>query len=229
MADEQTSGGGSAAFRCPWCSAPLPASDLDTCPSCGATLTSGSEAALPGVTAIDHEAILRATREPVRQPRSRILSWLSGAYVEDSVTSEPATDAIAPPDPAVRREILRLEIEAEIADRQAEADSIMADAAVEGRPIPGLDDAEQEVASDADAEATVAPDLDAEANRTTAREAAAEGEAPVAPAAEGEAPVAHAAAPAPAAPAPDAPVAPGAPVAPDAPIAPDPEDDARGA
>jgi hypothetical protein len=137
MADEQTNGGGSAAFHCPWCSAVLPASDLEICPSCGATLSSTAEAALPGVTAIDHEAILRSTREPVRQPRSRLLSWLSGEYVEDSTTPA-APDAISPPDPAVRAEILRLEIEAEIADRQAEADSIMADAAVEGRPMPGL-------------------------------------------------------------------------------------------
>jgi len=137
MVDEQEPGGGSIAFRCPWCSAALPAGDLETCPSCGATLTSAPEAALPGVTAIDHEAILRATREPARQQRSRILSWLSGAYVEDAMAETSATDAIAPPDAAVRREILRLEIEAEIADRQAEADSIAADAAVEGRPIVG--------------------------------------------------------------------------------------------
>lgn len=137
MVDEQASGSGPVAFHCAWCSAALPTGDLDTCPSCGATLSSAPEAALPGVTAIDHDAILRATREPVRQQRSRILSWLSGAYVEDAVAETPATDAIAPPDAAVRREILRLEIEAEIADRQAEADSIAADAAVEGRPVPG--------------------------------------------------------------------------------------------
>jgi hypothetical protein len=137
MAEELPTG--AATFHCPWCSATLPSADLETCPSCKATLTSISsgEAALPGVTAIDHEALLRTNREP-RQPRSRILSWLSGEYVDDGeVPSQP--DAIAPPDLAVRREILRLEIEAEIADKQAEADSIMADAAVEGRPIPALE------------------------------------------------------------------------------------------
>jgi hypothetical protein len=136
MADDLTSGGGSAAFRCPWCSAVLPSTDLEICPSCKATLTSTAEAALPGVTAIDHEAILRAGREPVRQPRSRLFSWLSGEYVEEAAApGDP--QAIAPPDLEVRREILRLEIEAELADRQAEADSILADAAVEGRPLPG--------------------------------------------------------------------------------------------
>jgi hypothetical protein len=141
MADELTTG--APTFHCPWCSASLPSADLETCPSCKATLTSTSsgETALPGVTAIDHEALLRTNREP-RQPRSRLLSWLSGEYVDDGAApSQP--DAIAPPDIAVRREILRLEIEAEIADKQAEADSIMADAAVEGRPIPVLEPDEE--------------------------------------------------------------------------------------
>lgn len=139
MAEELPTGAPSASFHCPWCSAALPSTDLETCPSCKATLTSTSsgEAALPGVTAIDHEALLRVNRD-VRQPRNKILSWLSGEYVDEGkLPSEP--EAIAPPDLAVRREILRLEIEAEIADKQAEADSILADAAVEGRTIPGLE------------------------------------------------------------------------------------------
>jgi hypothetical protein len=168
MAEELTTGAASAAFHCPWCSAVLPSTDLEICPSCKATLTSTGEAALPGVTAIDHEALLRTSREP-RPQRSRILSWLSGEYVEETATpAEP--QAIAPPDLEVRREILRLELEAEIADKQAEADSILADAAVEGRPLPGLepveaDDAEvtEDViaASNGDVpDADAAPELD---------------------------------------------------------------------
>ena len=154
MADELTTGAASAAFHCPWCSAELPSTDLEICPSCKATLSSTGpgEASLPGVTAIDHEALLRTSREP-RPQRNRILSWLSGEYVEETSTPvEP--QAIAPPDLEVRREILRLELEAEIADKQAEADSILADAAVEGRPLPGfeqvaaLDDADDEAAED---------------------------------------------------------------------------------
>ena len=138
MADELT-GAAPATFHCPWCSAALPTTDLEECPSCKATLTSTgtSEASLPGVTAIDHEALLRTNREP-RPQRNRILSWLSGEYVDEN-EGPTQPEAVAPPDLAVRREILRLEIEAEIADKQAEADSIMADAAVEGRPIPGVE------------------------------------------------------------------------------------------
>ena len=190
MADELTTGGGSASFHCPWCSAALPAAALETCPTCGATLTSAPEAALPGVTAIDHEAILRASRQPTRPQRSRLLSWLSGDYVEDSTPRDDGTlAAIAPPDPAVKREILRLEIEAELADRQAEADSIMADAAVEGRPMPGVDapviediDPGDAVATDdvpvapVDTAETLDPEAEAEADDPTFSRAA-DGEA----------------------------------------------------
>lgn len=157
MADELTTGAPSA-FHCPWCSAALSATDLETCPSCKATLTSTGEAALPGVTAIDHEALLRGGREP-RQPRNRLLSWLSGEYVDDGTVPVEA-GAIAPPDPAVRREILRLEIEAEIADKQAEADSILADAAVEGRAIAGLDTEEEGAAGDEPVEDVLAAQVE---------------------------------------------------------------------
>ena len=56
--------------------------------------------------------------------------------------------ALAPPDLAVRREILRLELEAEVANLQAEADAIRAEATVEGR-APGVP-AEDAAAAEAD-------------------------------------------------------------------------------
>jgi hypothetical protein len=116
--------------HCPWCSAELPPEAVENCPSCGATLVGESEAALPGVTAIDAEAIVRNARMPTAQRRSRILSWFGG---EDTTPDEaPAPPgSLAPPPPDVRREILRLELEADIANLQAEADSIVADAALE--------------------------------------------------------------------------------------------------
>ena len=43
--------------------------------------------------------------------------------------------AIAPPDPEVQREILRLELEAEVANLQAEADALLSEAVAEGRVI----------------------------------------------------------------------------------------------
>src|SRR5919197_2875180 len=114
------------AAHCPWCSAPLPSSSEERCPSCGATLVGENESSLPGVTAIDAEAIVRNARSTSGPKRSRLLSWISG---EDTETDEaPAPPgSLAPPPPDVRREILRLELEAEVANLQAEADSILAD------------------------------------------------------------------------------------------------------
>ena len=128
--------------HCPWCSAELPSEATEHCPSCGATLVGESEAPLPGVTAIDAEAIVRNARMPSAPRRSRILSWLGGEdAAPDEVPAPPGS--LAPPPPDVRREILRLELEAEVANLQAEADSIVAEAAVdaddEGVVIVGED------------------------------------------------------------------------------------------
>jgi hypothetical protein len=114
--------------RCQWCSAELPTPDVERCPSCGATLTSaaGTEPQLPGVTSLDPQAIIRA-RSEVTRPRSRILSFLTGEMPPDSGGPlDPAS--IAPPSDEVRREILRLQIEAERADLEAEAVALKSDA-----------------------------------------------------------------------------------------------------
>lgn len=121
--------------RCPWCSAELPAAELpalsapdpERCPSCGATLASatGTEPMLPGVTTLDPEAILRARSQAAR-PRNRILSFLTG----DGFTgTDPAQDpaSFAPPSDDVRREMLRLQVEAERADLEAESVAFKAD------------------------------------------------------------------------------------------------------
>lgn len=113
--------------RCPWCSAVLPAPDVEHCPSCGAALTTatGTEPQLPGVTTLDPTAILRA-RSEVARPRSRILSFITG-----EVSSEPADAAdpasFAPPSDDVRREMLRLQLEAERADLEAETVALKSD------------------------------------------------------------------------------------------------------
>jgi hypothetical protein len=135
MVDDIPSSGGSGERICPWCSAPF-TGDPENCPSCGAALSVDptTDTSLPGLTAIDAAAIVRA-KTPVARPRNRILSWISGEY-PDETPSATEVGALAPPDAEVRREMLRLEIEAEVANLQAEADSLMADATVEGRPPP---------------------------------------------------------------------------------------------
>lgn len=115
---------------CPWCSAAVTPETV-TCPSCNAVLQSTEEPNLPGVTAVDVQAARGENRPP---QRSRLLSWISGEYPEDVLDPADA-QAIAPPDPDVQLEIRRLRLEAEVANLQAEADAILAEAAVEGRVV----------------------------------------------------------------------------------------------
>jgi hypothetical protein len=68
----------------------------------------------------------------VARPRSRLLSWISGEYPDEAPTAADA-GALAPPDAEVRREMLRLALEAEVANLQAEADALIAEATLEGR------------------------------------------------------------------------------------------------
>ena len=143
MADPKTQAD-PGALVCPWCSAAVTA-ETAVCPSCLAILRSDEEHDVPGVTAVDSAALL-ARRPP---QRSRFLSWLGGDDAEPAATTSDV-QAIARPDVDVQREILRLELVAKISDLQAEADSILSDALVEGR----VDDLPDDLRSLATAEAS---------------------------------------------------------------------------
>ncbi len=135
MSEELLSGGGPMSdtdLVCPWCSATLPSADVERCPSCGAALK-GPDAAVPGVTQIDVDAILKS-RSPTQKPRG-LIGWLSGEY-DDGKPATPPPGTLEPPDEAVRREMLRLELaalEAEVLARQVE---VVTEAATEtGEPV----------------------------------------------------------------------------------------------
>ena len=132
---------------CPWCSAPI-VEGVTECPSCGANLTPDGEPNVPGVTAVDPASIMRS--KAAAQPRSRLLSWLTGEE-ERQATSKAEAQAVAPPDIEVRREILRLELEAEVANLQAEVAALQAEAAAEGMTVEADADAAD---SPADGDAT---------------------------------------------------------------------------
>ncbi|MEW5991609.1 MAG: hypothetical protein AB1736_09755 [Chloroflexota bacterium] len=157
MSEPVLSGGGPTPEPgpvCPWCSATLPSADLERCPSCGAALKEPDAAAVPGVTQIDVDAILKG-RAPTPRPRG-IIGWLAGEY-EAETPEAPPPGTLEPPDESVRREMLRLELaalEAEVLARQAE---VVAEVATErGEPVDlenlGLGEAANSDASgDADA------------------------------------------------------------------------------
>jgi hypothetical protein len=128
MADQTLPADTPSESICPWCSAAVvPGSP--TCASCGAILESDEDRDLPGLTAVD-PAALRPETKPAS--RNRLLSWISGEYPEDAPSANEA-QALAPPDAQVQREIIRLELEAEVANLQAERDALLSEAVVEGR------------------------------------------------------------------------------------------------
>jgi hypothetical protein len=111
---------------CPWCSTSVTA-ETETCPTCGAVLIGDEDSVVPGITAVDDKVVRGETRP---QDRNRLLSWISGEYADES-TTEANAQAIAPPDPAVQREIRRLQLEAEIANLTAEVQARRVEAVVD--------------------------------------------------------------------------------------------------
>jgi hypothetical protein len=135
----------------------LPAADATACASCGATLTGESDAQIPGVTALTAPTSSRLSQPP---KRSRLLQWISGDPGDEVNAPEAAPGSLAPPADEVRREIRRLELEAELTNLSAEASAIAADDALEARAANDLVAAEAalQVARDA---RTVTEALDA--------------------------------------------------------------------
>lgn len=114
--------------RCPWCSAELSIPGAERCLACGAALvsqTGGSDPEIRGVTTLDPEAIIRARAE-VAHPKNRLFSFITGEAPPE--TAGPASpESLAPPPDEVRREMLRLQLEARRVDLVAEAVALKSD------------------------------------------------------------------------------------------------------
>lgn len=143
---------------CSWCSTESPGGTVK-CPTCGANLVPESDVDVPGVTAVDAASIIRSKSND--QPSNPVLAWMNSEH----------SRAIAPPDDEVRREILRLELQAEVANLQAEQDALRAEAAVEGRTI---DIPEVAALTDAGSDLDEAPEAAASASRENAAKNSAE-------------------------------------------------------
>jgi hypothetical protein len=94
---------------CPWCSTPIPSS-ADACPKCGALVEGAIAKDIPGLTVVDPKAALGVPDEglipDVVDPRALLKV---GVY-EPAVNPE----AILPPSEAVRLEMRKMELEAQI-------------------------------------------------------------------------------------------------------------------
>jgi hypothetical protein len=94
---------------CPWCSTPIPSS-ADACPKCGALVEGAIAKDIPGLTVVDPTASLGMPDEglipDIVDPRALLKT---GVY-EPAVSPE----AILPPSEAVRLEMRKMELEAQI-------------------------------------------------------------------------------------------------------------------
>lgn len=120
MADSAAAGEPLAVGRCPWCSSPLDDTSVPTCPSCGAALQAQVEGDLPGVTEVDAMALAAQ-----RRARGGGVRALIGLTDEDTAGS-PAGSLPEPPSEDVRREMLRLRIDALEAEIEAQTAALAA-------------------------------------------------------------------------------------------------------
>ncbi len=120
---------------CPWCSASLPAGQPGACPACGAHLVEDEEVVLPGVTAVD-PALLASASTPRKVKRTFGSLLVHNDDDDIPPPTEAEMPALARPDLEVRREMLRLELDARLAALQAEAKAIESEgAAVRGAEV----------------------------------------------------------------------------------------------
>lgn len=133
--------------------------DQPTCPSCGANLQGDSEAEIEGVTALDQDTRVRlglAQRAAHPPPRRGLLGWMGGDP-EPELVLDPETVAILeeasvePPSEAVRREMLRLEMEDLQRELERAAATTMPVDLVIAEGDPGSGDATEPDASEPDA------------------------------------------------------------------------------
>jgi len=93
---------------CPWCSTSIPV-DAAACPKCGAVAEGSVAQDIPGLTVVEPKATLGPV-EGLLPDRLDPRAWLDAGHGGDAVDPE----AVRPPSEAVRREMLKIELEAEI-------------------------------------------------------------------------------------------------------------------
>jgi hypothetical protein len=97
-----------ASHTCPWCSTSIPAG-TNACPKCGATVEGAIAPEIPGLTSVDPSATLGDDEGRVPDaidPKA----WLGVGHDHSPVNEE----ALLPPSEAVRFEMRKMELEAEI-------------------------------------------------------------------------------------------------------------------
>ena len=94
---------------CPWCSTPIPSS-ADACPKCGALVEGAIAKDIPGLTVVDPKATMGVPDEGVVPDVIDPVALYQAGLDETPVNRE----AIMPPSDAVRLEMRKMELEAQI-------------------------------------------------------------------------------------------------------------------
>ena len=94
---------------CPWCSTPIPSS-ADACPKCGALVECKIAKDIPGLTVVDPKAKLGVPDEGLVPDMVDPKALLRAGLYEPPINLE----AVLPPSEAVRLEMRKMELEAQI-------------------------------------------------------------------------------------------------------------------
>jgi hypothetical protein len=113
-------------FRiCPWCSTKIP-SGAGACPNCGALVEGAVVPEIPGLTAVDPAASLGAVEGRIPDDLDP-KAWLQADH-DGTPASDPAFD---PPSDAVRLEMRKMELEAQIVNAGTEVMNPTGDESIE--------------------------------------------------------------------------------------------------
>ncbi|MGD0122838.1 MAG: zinc-ribbon domain-containing protein [Candidatus Limnocylindrales bacterium] len=127
---------------CPWCSTPIPA-NVKACPKCGAIVEGAIAADIPGLTVVDPKPSVDRADDPIRTNLGHDV-WSGAAF---GATPGPETgtgtvaetaaeerEAVEPPTEAVRKEMRKIEFEAEIENAGTELMNATGDESIDAGP-----------------------------------------------------------------------------------------------
>jgi hypothetical protein len=114
---------------CPWCSTPIPSS-ADACPKCNALVEGAIAKDIPGLTVVDPKAKLGIPDEGLVPDIVDPKALLKVGVYEAPVNHE----AILPPSDAVRLEMRKMELEAQIENAGTELMNPKGDESIDAGP-----------------------------------------------------------------------------------------------
>jgi hypothetical protein len=118
---------------CPWCSTPIPTTEA-ACPKCGAIVEGSITREIPGLTVVESKATNPDNDPAQTGPNALPAAQFAGAVgIREGIeplTAEEEREAVEPPSEAVRIEMRKIELEAEIENAGTEVMSPTGDESI---------------------------------------------------------------------------------------------------